>query len=145
MAEQSAKRVRVILRWIQILDSLDNDQEGEFVFKFRVYTKNGGGQIQETRMPEQGHIAIHEGRMSNRLDHLNKVIFDGMVSDHLKVEAQGEELDRFSENDLLEIYQREFTGPPEGFAGRHVPGDEGSVDPENLGNWRIGYEVEILG
>ena len=83
--------------------------------------------------------------MSNRLDHINKVLFDGVVQDHLKVEAQGEELDRFSENDFLELYAREFTGPVAGFAGRHVPGDEGSVDPENLHNWRLCYDIETIG
>ena len=76
MADQSGTRVRVILRWIQILDSLDADQEGEFVFKFRVYTRHGGGQIQETRFPEEGHLSIHEGRVSNLMDHINKVLFD---------------------------------------------------------------------
>ena len=144
MADQSGTRVRVILRWIQILESLDTDEEGEFVFKFRVYTRNGGGQIQETRFPEEGHLSIHESRASNRIDHINKVIFDGMVQDHLKVEAQGEEIDRFSDNDFLELYAREFTGPVAGFAGRHVPGDEGSVDPENLHNWRLCYDVETV-
>ena len=53
-------------------------------------------------------------------------------------------MDQLSENDFLEEYQREFTGPASGFAGPHIPGDEGSVDPENMSNWRIAYEIEVV-
>ena len=145
MAEQSGTRVRVILRWLQILESLDSDEIGEFIFQFRCFTKNNGGQIQETRIPEgTGYIKISHNRSQNRLDHINKVLFDGFVQDHLKIIAQGEEVDQFSENDFLETYEREFTGAVSGFAGPHIPGDEGSVDPENMSNWRIAYEIEIV-
>jgi hypothetical protein len=144
MAEQTGTRVRVILKWLQILESLDTDDTGEFVFNFRVFTRNNGGMIQETRLPEEGHLEISESRMSNRLDHINKVLFDGYVSDHLKIEAQGEEIDQFSANELLDQYQREFTGDVATFLGRHNPGDEGSIDPENMGNWRICYDIEAV-
>jgi hypothetical protein len=143
MAEQSGTRIRVILKWLQILESLDTDEIGEFVFNFRVFTRNNGGQIQESRIPEgDGYIEITHNRSGNRLDHINKVLFDGYVEDHLKIIAEGMEVDQFSDNDYLDAYEREFTGPVSGIVGPHIPGDEGSVDPENMSNWRLAYTVE---
>ena len=72
------------------------------------------------------------------------VLFEGEVSDHLVVELRGEELDQFSDNDELEFYRREFAGPIDAQLGVHQPGDEGSDDPENMSNWRIGYEIEVV-
>ena len=144
MTEQSGTRVRVTLRWLQILDKLEPffKEKGEFVFWAKVWTDNHGGKVQETRMPESGHYPISDHPRWNRLNHLDKVLFEGEVSDHLVVELRGEELDQFSDNDELEFYRREFTGPISDQVGFIQPGDEGSDDPENMSNWRIGYEIE---
>jgi hypothetical protein len=147
MSEGNAKRVRVTLRWLQILDALEGpgDDKGEFKFTFRVSSANGD-LVQETRLPEQGHISISDHPSWNKVDKINKVIFDGQVEDHLGVELMGEEVDLLSANDHLETYRREFNGDPEGWAGSYKPGDEGGkdTDPENLSNWRVGYDIEIV-
>ncbi|MDH3224954.1 MAG: hypothetical protein OEO23_14630, partial [Gemmatimonadota bacterium] len=112
MTEQSGTRVRVTLRWLQILDKLEPffKEKGEFVFWAKVWTDNHGGKVQETRMPESGHYPISDHPRWNRLNHLDKVLFEGEVTDHLVVELRGEELDDFSDNDELEFYRREFNG-----------------------------------
>lgn len=146
MTEQSGTRIRVTLRWLQILDKLEPffKEKGEFVFWAKVWTDNHGGKVQEIRMPETGHYPISDHPRWNRLNHLDKVLFEGEVTDHLVVELRGEELDDFSDNDELEFYRREFNGPVQGFVGTHQPGDEGSADPENMSNWRVGYEIETV-
>lgn len=143
MEERGGMRITVTLRWIQILDNLEPffKAEGEFVFRAKVSTNNHGGMSQETRMPSSGHYSISDHPRRNRLNKLDKVLFEGRVTDHLVIELGGQELDRFSKDDPLELYRREFTGP----IGRHLgiiqPGDEGSDDPENMSNWRVGYEI----
>ena len=136
-------RVRVVLQWLQILDSLDVDDKGEFVFHSKVSSSNGD-QVQEKRMPEEGHWVISDYPGQNILDKLERVLFEGDVIDHLKIELIGEELDKFSDNDFLDIYQREFNGPIEEYFGLHHPGDEGDDDPENMANWRIAYRIESV-
>ena len=146
MSGQDGTRIRVTLRWLQILDDLEPffKDKGEFVFWAKVWTDNGGGVVQETRMPRKGHYPISDHPRWNRLNNLDKVLFEGEVVDHLAIELRGEELDQFTDNDQLEFYSRTFTGP----IGDHValiqPGDEGSDDPENMVNWRIGYEIEAV-
>ncbi len=146
MAGTDGVRVRVTLRWLQILDNLEPffKSKGEFVFHAKVWTSNHGGQVQETRLPAKGHYPISDHPRWNRLKDLDKVLFEGEVTDHLVVELQGEELDQLSKNDQLDSYRREFSGPIAGQVGLIQPGDEGSDDPENMSNWRIGYEIEVV-
>lgn len=146
MTEQGGTRIRVTLRWLQILDKLEPffKEKGEFVFWAKVWTEDHGGKVQEVRMPEEGHYPISDHPRWNRLNNLDKVLFEGEVSNHLVIELRGEELDQFTENDELEFYRREFTGPIAGHVGVIQPGDEGSDDPENMSNWRVGYEIEAV-
>ncbi len=146
MSETTGKRVRVTLRWVQILDNMEPffKEKGEFVFRAKVWTDNHGGHVQETRVPKTGHYSISDHPRWNKLTRLDRVLFEGNVTDHLVVAFNGEELDRFSANDPLAPYRREFTGPIENHAAMVQPGDEASDDPENLANWRVGYEIEIL-
>ncbi|HEX9886986.1 MAG TPA: hypothetical protein VGA70_10890 [Longimicrobiales bacterium] len=139
-------KIRVTLRWIQIKDQLEPfykqlfKQYGEFFFHTRVET---GNQIVEFRLPEEGHWEISDHPRFNKVDKIDQVMFEGEPGPSLTVQLFGEELDRFSKNDQLDPYRKEFTGPPEEWVGRHAPGDEGSDDPENLANWRICYDIEM--
>ncbi len=146
MSGQAGTRIRVTLRWVQILDDLDPffKKKGEFVFWARVSTDNNGGHTQETRLPREGHYPISDHPRWNRLRDLDKVLFEGEVTDHLTVELRGEELDQFTKNDHLERYKRTFTGPIADHIGVVQPGDESGGDPENLSNWRVGYEIEAI-
>ncbi len=60
------------------------------------------------------------------------------------VELFGTELDNLSPNDELQSYHREYTGDPSTWVGRHQPTDEGSDDPENLADWRVCYDIEMV-
>ncbi|HUP19501.1 MAG TPA: hypothetical protein VM778_06065 [Gemmatimonadota bacterium] len=135
--------VRVTLKWIQITDNLEpgRDKEGEFVFRIRVETD--GGEIVETRLPEEGSWFISQKPGKNRVK-LDEVVFEGEAGSRLVVELTGEEQDRLTGSDSLETYRREFAGEPSSWVGLHGPGDEGDEDPENLSNWRIGYEIELI-
>ncbi len=146
MTEPHGTRIRVTLRWLQILDNLEPffKEKGEFVFRAKVSTDNHGGQVQETRLPRKGHYAISDRPRWNRLKDLDRVLFEGEVTDHLVVELRGDELDQFTANDQLDDYTRTFTGPITEQLGLIQPGDEGSDDPENMSNWRIGYEIEAV-
>lgn len=146
MSGQAGTRIRVTLRWLQILDDLEPffKDKGEFVFWAKVWTDNGGGHAQETRMPRKGHYAISDHPRWNRLNNLDKVLFEGEVVDHLAIELRGEELDQLSGNDQLEFYTRTFTGAIGDHCRLIQPGDEGSDDPENMSNWRVGYEIETV-
>ena len=146
MSETGGRRIRVTLRWLQILDKMEPffKEKGEFAFLAKVSTDNHGGQVQETRIPRKGHYSVSDHPRWNRLNGLDKVIFEGEVTDHLRVEIQGAELDWLSPNDPLELYSRTFEGPIADHLARFEPGDEGSEDPENLSNWRLGYEIEAL-
>jgi hypothetical protein len=147
MAEQTG-RVRVILRWIQILDTMEPawKEKGEFRFTARVSTENGGGIVRESRYPEQGHYDISDHPAWNKVV-MNRVLFEDAVQDHLLVELRGEELDTFSANDHLDTYRREFRGDPTSWFGWYGPGDDTSAeinpaDPENMSNWRVAYVIE---
>jgi len=145
MSAQDGTRIRVTLRWVQILDDLEPffKDKGEFVFSSRVWTDNGG-EVQETRMPRKGHYPISDHPRWNRLNDLDVVLFEGAVVDHLAIQLRGEELDQFTANDELDFYSRTFTGPIGDHVGVIQPGDEGSDDPENMSNWRVGYEIEAV-
>jgi hypothetical protein len=140
MAEQAGQRIQVILRWIQILDKLEPfyKETGEFVFRSKVET---GGKVEERRFPEEGYYAISDRAGWNRLEKLNKVLFDGVPGEEMVVELFGEELDQFSANDPLDHYRREFAGPPADWLGHYEPVDEGSDDPEGMRTWKICYDI----
>ena len=139
--------IRLILRYLEILDRKDLDQHGEFVFEF-----SGGvpqRDVRQTvRVPESGHLSISDHPSMNKVT-LNQVVFEGEIQDgeSFVVEAKGEELDQLSANDELTPYRREFTGSPGSWAGSYSPWDEGSADdadPEQLGDWRIAYAIEVV-
>ena len=140
MTEQSGKRIQVVLRWIQILDKLEPfyKETGEFVFRSKV---ESAGKVEEYRFPEDGYYAISDKPGWNRLEKLNKVLFDGVPADNMVVELMGEELDKFSANDPLDHYRREFAGNAADWVGLYEPVDEGSTDPENMSTWRICFEI----
>ena len=140
-----AKKIRVTLRYIEILDSKDVDGKGEFVFELKG-TVPERGEEQTLRIPDSGHMAISDHPAMRKVT-LNKVFFEGEVEDGetLVIEATGEEVDRVSANDQLQSYRREFTGDVAGWVGEYTPWDEGSADttdPEQLGDWRMAYSIE---
>lgn len=144
-SQEGGKVIRVILRWVQVLDNLEAffKKKGEFRFKARVSSENFGGIHQETILPESGgYYKVSDHVRWNKLDKMNRVLFEGRVKDHLKIALTGEELDWFSRNDPLDPYERVFSGDPGQWIGRHAPGDEGPEDPENVGNWRVCYDIE---
>lgn len=140
MTEQAGRRIQVVLRWIQILDKLEPfyKETGEFVFRSKV---ESAGKVEEYRFPEEGYYAISDKPGWNRLEKLNKVLFDGPASGNLVVEMMGEELDQLSANDHLDHYRREFTGNIGDWLGHYEPVDEGSTDPENMPTWRICFDI----
>lgn len=142
MTDQAGERIQVVLRWIQILDKLEPfyKETGEFVFTASI---ESGGKVQKTRMPEgDGYYSIGDKPGWNRLEKLNKVLFDGPAGDSLVIELLGEELDQLSANDQLEHYRREFSGNVADWLGHYEPVDEGSTDPENMSNWRICFDIQ---
>jgi hypothetical protein len=142
MGVNEGKRVRVVLRWIQIKDKLEPffKEYGEFFFRTRV---TSGIRTTELRLPEKGHWEISDHPRFNRVDKIDKILFEGDVGDSMVIELFGEEIDTLSQNDHLDDYRREFTGDCASWIGRIAPGDEGSDDPENMSNWRVGYDIEM--
>ncbi|MDH5588817.1 MAG: hypothetical protein OEZ65_07355 [Gemmatimonadota bacterium] len=143
MAENGGDRVRVTLRWIQIKDNKESawDDEGEFRFRSKVTT---AGQAHELKFPEEGFWSISDHPRRNKVEKIDKVLFEGVVGDSMIVELFGEEMDGISANDHLEDYRLEFTGPVRSWVGRHEPTDQGVEDPENLSDWRVCYDVEMV-
>jgi hypothetical protein len=143
MSDSGGGQIRVTLRWIQIKDNKEAmwDDEGEFVFRSKV---TSAGQSQEVKFPEQGYWSISDHPRRNKVDKIDKVLYEGESGDSLVVELFGEELDQLSANDHLENYRREFTGEASSWLGRHQPTDEGSEDPENMIDWRICYDIETV-
>ncbi|MFQ5538519.1 MAG: hypothetical protein ACE5GJ_13830 [Gemmatimonadota bacterium] len=142
MSENGGNRVRVILRWIQIKDNKEAawDDEGEFRFRSKITTN---GEVHEMEFPDPpAYWTISDHPLRNKVDKIDKVLFEGEAGDSLIVELFGTELDKLSANDELEPYRREFTGPVSSWYGLHKPTDEGSDDPENLSDWRVCYEIE---
>lgn len=140
MTADAGQRIQVVLRWIQILDKMEPfyKDTGEFVFRAKVAS---GDLTKEIRFPEEGYYAISDKPGWNRLEKLNKVLFDGVPKGDMVVELMGEELDQLSANDPLDHYRREFTGDPASWIGHYEPVDEGSTDPENMPKWRICYDI----
>ncbi len=139
----ASTRIRVILKYVEILDRKDLDAEGEFVFQFK---GSAGGTQQTTRIPAKGHLSISDHPSMNKVT-LDTVVFEGEVADDqtFVLEASGEELDTFSANDQLNPYRREFAGPVASYLGSHTPWDQGTddvTDPEQLGDWRFAFEIE---
>jgi hypothetical protein len=132
----------VTLRWIQIKDNKEAmwDDEGEFRFRSKVTTAE---QTHELEFPEQGYWAISDHPRRNKVDKIDKVLYEGEVGNTMVVELSGVELDQMSANDELETYRREYTGDPTTWTGRHQPTDEGSADPENMSDWRVCYDIEL--
>jgi len=141
MSENGKSRIRIVLRWIEIKDNKEAmwDDEGEFRFRSAVTT---AGQTHELQFPEQGYWLISDHPRRNRVDKIDKVLFEGEAGDSLTVELTGVELDQLTKNDELAPYRRSFEGDPESWMGRHEPSDEGSDDPENLVDWRLCYDIE---
>ena len=134
-------QIRVILRWIQIKDNKEAmwDDEGEFRFRSRITTN---GESHELTFPEQGYWSISDHPRRNKVDKIDKVLYEGSCGDNLIVELFGEELDDFTANDSLENYRREYSGESSTWIGRHQPTDEGTEDPENMVDWRVCYDIE---
>ncbi len=143
MAKGGAQRIRITLRWIQITDNKEApwDDEGEFRFRSRVTT---AGRTHEAEFPEQGYWSISDHPRRNKVDKIDKVLFEGEVGDSCVVELSGFELDQLSSRDSLAPYRREFTGAAASWVGRHQPTDEGSSDPESMIDWRIAYDIDLV-
>ncbi len=141
MSENGVERIRVILRWIQIKDNKEAvwDDEGEFRFRSKITTD---GESHEVVFPEQGYWSISDHPRRNKVDKIDKTLYDGAVGDSLVVELFGVELDQLTANDHLEDYRREFFGSASSWIGRHQPTDEGTGDPENMVDWRVCYDIE---
>ena len=143
MSNAAPQRVRVTLRWIQILDIKEPffRKAGQFKFVSTVSTGDDGRTIQKN-LPESGHLTVSESFAQNKVT-FDTVIFEGEVGDRLSVALEGEEVDRLSKNDPLPSYRRDFSGSPAQYAGWYGPGDEAPEDEkENLGAWRVCYEIE---
>lgn len=142
MSDNGGGQIRVTLRWIQIKDNKEApwDDEGEFRFRSKVTT---AGHTEEMEFPEQGYWKISDHPRRNKVDRIDKVLYEGAVGDNLVVELFGTELDDLSPNDYLQDYRREFTGEASSWVGRHQPIDEGSDDPENMTDWRVCYDIEM--
>ena len=141
MPDNGVERIRVILRWIQIKDNKEAvwDDEGEFRFRSKIST---AGDSHEVEFPEQGYWSISDHPRRNKVDKIDKTLYEGEAGDSLVVELFGVELDQLTANDHLEDYRREFVGPASSWIGRHQPTDEGPGDPENLVDWRVCYDIE---
>ena len=147
MAEETGGRIKVTLRWIQILDKMEPawKEVGEFRFQTRVST---AGETQEFHFPEKGHYEISDHPAWNKLQ-LNRVIYDGPAGEAMTVELMGEEIDTFSANDLLDPYKREFAGPVDSWYGWYGPGEDvppemykRSEDPEMMEKWRVCFIIQ---
>lgn len=143
MSDNGGGQIRVTLRWIQIKDNKEAmwDDEGEFRFRSVVTT---AGNSHEIEFPEQGYWSISDHPRRNKVDKIDKVLYEGEFGEDLVVELFGVELDDFSANDHLEDYRREYTGDSAKWVGRHQPTDEGTDDPENMTDWRVCYDIEMV-
>jgi hypothetical protein len=139
---RAGTNVRVVLKWVQILDKKEPfyESHGEFVFRARIQPDNDETRLVETRLPTSGHYSITDAAGENR-HRLDVPIFEGPVTERLAIEVTGVELDRFSADDELNPYRRIFDGPPGSWIGPYGPGDE-RIEPEDLGDWRIWYRIE---
>ena len=141
MSNSGGSQIRVTLRWIQIKDNKEAmwDDEGEFRFRSTVTT---AGQTNELEFPEQGYWSISDHPRRNKVDKVDKVLYEGEAGESLVVELFGVELDQLTANDHLQDYRREYGGEVSTWIGRHQPTDDGSQDPENMVDWRVCYDIE---
>jgi hypothetical protein len=72
-------RIRVTLRYIEVLDRKDFDEYGEFVFRFKTTVPQRDIE-RAVRIPESGHYSVSDHPSMNKLK-LDKVIFEGEVWD----------------------------------------------------------------
>ena len=137
-----ARRVRVIVERIQILNTLEPwfKGQGEFVFSARVRTRNLGGLGKDTRLPAAGFYAA-SGQPGQDVIEIETVVFDDLVIDELGIEISGMELDTFDPDDEVGRYRRAFRGDPLSWAGDYGPADD-PIDPEDMDNWRVWYRIE---
>ena len=126
-----ARGIRVVLRWIEIVDTKEPVWQDHAQFRFAARITTGGATTSHA-FPERGHYNITDQPRWNRVV-LNRVIFAGEAGAALVVEVTGEELDRVTADEPLDDYRREFTGSPQDWIG---------VYEETLSNWRIGYTIE---
>src|SRR5690606_41314357 len=77
VAMERSDRVKITLKWIQILDKLEPfyKERGEFRFKARVSTPDGRV-LSETTLPKEGHLEISDRPGWNRVT-LDVVVFEG--------------------------------------------------------------------
>jgi hypothetical protein len=140
-----AERIRVTLRWIQILDNLEPFYKERGEFRFSASVKGDGNAPVITRFPKEGYYEISDHPAWNKLN-LDRVLYEGDVEGGLTVELSGEEIDTISANDQLDLYKRSFSGPPASWLGHYGPGEfEADIDPsdpENMTNWRVSYDIE---
>jgi hypothetical protein len=140
-----AERIKVTLRWIQILDNLEPFYKERGEFRFSAAVSSDDRQPVTTRFPTEGYYEISDHPAWNKLN-LDRVLFEGDVENSLTVELSGEELDTMSANDQLDHYKRTFGGPPATWIGHYGPGEfEADIDPndpENMSNWRVSYDIE---
>lgn len=146
MPQEATDRVRVILRWIQILDDREPfwQERGEFRFWSRI-ASDAEQDAQEHRFPETTTWSISDNPAWNKKQ-LDRVLFEGEVQDRLVVELFGEEIDPM-QSDPLDEYRREFRGPASAIVGRYGPGpdtpeDDPTVDLEKMQYWGICYDIE---
>lgn len=143
MPNAAPERIRVILRWIQVLETHEPffKKSGEFRF---VATVSAGenGRIVKSHLPEKGHLSISSSFAQNKIT-FDKIIWEDDVADFLSIQIAGEEVDLLSKNDQLPVYQRTFAGRPQSWIGWYGPGDDTpGEDPENLKSWRVCYVIE---
>lgn len=150
MPAQNGERIRVRLQWIQILDTKEPrlfKKTGDFRFRAKV---SSGDAEQVTQLPERGTWKITDNTAWNKRE-LDKVLFEGEVGDELVIELFGEEVDRLSKDDPLELYRRKLTGPVDQWLGWYGPGEDipedasapkAAEDPEMMKSWRVCYIIE---
>lgn len=143
MSNVAPERVRVVLRWIQVLETHEPfyKKSGEFRFVATV-SAGADGAVVKSLLPEKGHLSISSSFAQNKVT-FDKILFEDTVADTLTVEITGEEVDLLSKNDQLPAYSRTFTGGPQSFIGWYGPGDDTpGEDPENMKSWRVCYVIE---
>jgi len=136
-------KIRVILEKIQILDASEPwfKGKGEIRFNARVRTSNNGGIEQRTVLPEKGVYSVSDKAGQNMIT-INQALFHGFVSDNLSIEIVGIELDTFDPDDDLGKYTRLFDCSCEELLRSYEPDDDGPIDPEDVGRWRVWYRIE---
>ncbi|MCX2681885.1 hypothetical protein OOZ15_18175 [Galbibacter sp. EGI 63066] len=143
MEPYQGQKLRVVLEKIQILDDLDTfiKGRGELVFQSHVHSSNNGGQEEKHRFPEKGVIKISDKQNKNMV-HLNQIIFQGYVTDDLKVEIIGSEKDLFDPNDTLGKYSRIFCKKVTDIYGEYGPKSNEVINPEDMVSWKLWYRIE---